>query len=170
MHASRRCDGLNTSCRWVVKLNNLIVFLINVFNMQEHYRYSILNNIIFGCNNLFPIAGAIISDSFSVITVFAFVSLLVSCRFFQVCIILPPFKMEQINRISVTSQLSTKSQLGPQAICFLKMEQINRMEKMYFGAKEKTILFFVGSRIHLRIVRKSINPTKFFLSDYQLSY
>lgn len=43
-------------------------------------------------------------------------------------------------------------------------------KKMYLGAKEKTRLFFVGSRIHLRIVGKSIYPTNIFLSDYQSSY
>ncbi|KAJ9159985.1 hypothetical protein P3X46_025430 [Hevea brasiliensis] len=58
---------------------NLIVFLISEYNIKSIAATQI-NNVILGCNNLFPIAGAIIADSFfgsfSVVAVFAFISLL----------------------------------------------------------------------------------------------
>jgi hypothetical protein len=48
-----------------------------------------INNIIIGCYSLFPVAGAVIADSFFssfyVVSVFAFVSLLVSLCSLQVC-------------------------------------------------------------------------------------
>ncbi|KAL6131313.1 hypothetical protein ACLB2K_069689 [Fragaria x ananassa] len=59
--------------------SNLIVFLITKFNVKTIAATKI-NNIILGTNNLFPIAGAFIADSFftsfSVVGVFSFISLL----------------------------------------------------------------------------------------------
>ncbi|KAK6270903.1 hypothetical protein POUND7_008001 [Theobroma cacao] len=59
---------------------NLIVFLINEFHVKSITATQI-NNVILGCNSLFPIAGAIVADTFfdsyRVIITFAFVSLLV---------------------------------------------------------------------------------------------
>ncbi|KAK9913324.1 hypothetical protein M0R45_037142 [Rubus argutus] len=61
---------------WV---SNLIVFLITKFNVKTITATQI-NNIILGTNNLFPIAGAFIADSFftsfSVVSAFSFISLL----------------------------------------------------------------------------------------------
>ncbi|XP_004308814.1 PREDICTED: protein NRT1/ PTR FAMILY 2.7-like [Fragaria vesca subsp. vesca] len=58
---------------------NLIVFLITKFNVKTITATKI-NNIILGTNNLFPIAGAFIADSFfttfSVVGAFSFISLL----------------------------------------------------------------------------------------------
>ncbi|KAL6123825.1 hypothetical protein ACLB2K_076342 [Fragaria x ananassa] len=59
--------------------SNLIVFLITKFNVKTIAATKI-NNIILGTNNLFPIAGAFIADSFftsfSVVGFFSFISLL----------------------------------------------------------------------------------------------
>ena len=61
--------------------SNLIVFLVNVMNIKS-INASQINNIILGSYSLFPIAGAVIADSFfssfHVVSVFASVSLLVS--------------------------------------------------------------------------------------------
>lgn len=111
-----------------------------------------INNIIFGCTNLFPIAGAIISDSFfgsfSVITIFAFVSLLVSCRFFQVCIISPPLKKEKtadqfpnsllnLNQVPKLSIFSTGSpNYSFVYICwYLDLDYIHCYRKRHFWVK-----------------------------------
>ncbi|EEF38486.1 conserved hypothetical protein [Ricinus communis] len=60
--------------------SNLIVFLISEFNMSSIAAAQV-NTVILGCNSIFAIAGAILADSFfasfSVITVFSFVSFLV---------------------------------------------------------------------------------------------
>jgi peptide/histidine transporter 3/4 len=60
--------------------NNLIVYLITVYNVKSIMATKIYN-IVPGCNSLFPVAGAIIADSFlgsfPVVTISAFVSLLV---------------------------------------------------------------------------------------------
>ncbi|KAM5556132.1 hypothetical protein ABKV19_023827 [Rosa sericea] len=59
--------------------SNLIVFLITKFNVKTITATQI-NNIILGTNNIFPIAGAFIADSFftsfSVVSTFSFISLL----------------------------------------------------------------------------------------------
>ncbi|CAB4301014.1 unnamed protein product [Prunus armeniaca] len=59
--------------------SNLIVFLITKFNVKSISAAQI-NNIILGTNNLLPIAGAFIADSFlgsfSVVSIFSFISLL----------------------------------------------------------------------------------------------
>ncbi|KAI5346177.1 hypothetical protein L3X38_014056 [Prunus dulcis] len=59
--------------------SNLIVFLITKFNVKSISATQI-NNIILGTNNLFPIAGAFVADSFlgsfSVVSIFSFISLL----------------------------------------------------------------------------------------------
>ncbi|CAN6565735.1 unnamed protein product [Malus baccata var. baccata] len=59
--------------------SNLIVFLMTRFNVKSISATKI-NNIILGTNNLFPIAGAFIADSFfgsfSVVSTFSFISLL----------------------------------------------------------------------------------------------
>lgn len=69
--------------------SNLIVFLVTVMNIKS-INATQINNIILGCYSLFPIAGAVIADSFFssfyVVSVFAFVSLLVSLCSWQVCI------------------------------------------------------------------------------------
>ena len=61
--------------------SNLLVYLITEYNIKSIAATKIFN-IAFGCNFLFPIAAAIISDSFSgsfpVVSIFAFVSLLVT--------------------------------------------------------------------------------------------
>lgn len=61
--------------------SNLIVFLVNVMNIKS-INATQINNIILGSYSLFPIAGAVIADSFfssfHVVSVFASVSLLVS--------------------------------------------------------------------------------------------
>ncbi|GAV63710.1 PTR2 domain-containing protein [Cephalotus follicularis] len=58
---------------------NLIVFLIKEFNIKSISATQI-SNVLLGCNNLFPIAAAIIADSFlgsfNVISISAFVSFL----------------------------------------------------------------------------------------------
>lgn len=58
---------------------NLIVFLVTVMNIKS-INATQINNIIIGCYSLFPVAGAVIADSFFssfyVVSVFAFVSLL----------------------------------------------------------------------------------------------
>ncbi|KAH7537351.1 hypothetical protein FEM48_Zijuj03G0083300 [Ziziphus jujuba var. spinosa] len=58
---------------------NLMVFLIRKFNVSSIAATKI-NNVVIGCNSLFPVVGAILDDSFfgsfSVVTVFSFVSLL----------------------------------------------------------------------------------------------
>ncbi|XP_022764296.1 putative protein NRT1/ PTR FAMILY 2.2 [Durio zibethinus] len=63
---------------------NLIVFLISEFNVKNITAFQI-NNVILGCNTLFPIAGAIVADtffdSFTVVTTFSFVSLLLALLF-----------------------------------------------------------------------------------------
>ncbi|KAB1218033.1 putative protein NRT1/ PTR FAMILY 2.2 [Morella rubra] len=59
--------------------SNLIVFLITEFNVKSITATKI-SNIVLACSSLFPIAGAIIADSFfssfPVVAIFAFVSLL----------------------------------------------------------------------------------------------
>ena len=60
--------------------NNLIVYLITEYNVKNIMATKIYN-IVLGCNSLFPVAGAVIADSFlgsfPVVTISAFVSLLV---------------------------------------------------------------------------------------------
>lgn len=67
---------------------NLIVFLVTVMNIKS-INATQINNIVIGCYSLFPVAGAVIADSFFssfyVVSVFAFVSLLVSLCSLQVC-------------------------------------------------------------------------------------
>lgn len=59
--------------------SNLLVYLITKFNLKSIHATQISNTVA-GCNNLFPVAGAIIADSycgsFAVITLFSFISLL----------------------------------------------------------------------------------------------
>ena len=61
--------------------SNLLVYLITEYNIKSIAAAKIIN-IALGCNSLSPIAAAIISDSFSgsfpVVSIFAFVSLLVT--------------------------------------------------------------------------------------------
>ncbi|XVF83328.1 hypothetical protein PTKIN_Ptkin16aG0478100 [Pterospermum kingtungense] len=58
---------------------NLIVFLITEFHVKN-ITATLINNVVLGCNNLLPIAGAIVADTFFdsciVITTSLFVSLL----------------------------------------------------------------------------------------------
>ena len=60
--------------------SNLIVYLITKYNVKNIAATKI-NNIVLGCFSLFPVAGAIIADSFlgsfPVVLIFSFVSLLV---------------------------------------------------------------------------------------------
>jgi peptide/histidine transporter 3/4 len=59
---------------------NLIVFLITEFNVKSIAATKIYN-VVLACSSLFPVAGAILADSFfgsfPVVATFAFVSLLV---------------------------------------------------------------------------------------------
>ena len=65
--------------------SNLLVYLITEFNVKSITATKIYN-IVLGCNFLFPVAGAIMADSFlgsfPVVAIFAFVSLLVINVFF----------------------------------------------------------------------------------------
>lgn len=64
--------------------SNLIVFLITEFHVKSISATKI-SNVVLACSSLFPIAGAIIADSFfgsfPVVRIFAFVSLLVFINF-----------------------------------------------------------------------------------------
>ena len=59
--------------------SNLIVYLITKY--VKNIAATKINNIVLGCFSLFPVAGAIIADSFlgsfPVVLIFSFVSLLV---------------------------------------------------------------------------------------------
>lgn len=62
-------------------LNNLIVFLINEFNIKS-INAAKINSVISGCANFFPLIGAIVADSvlgcYSVIWISSLISLLVN--------------------------------------------------------------------------------------------
>lgn len=67
-------------CFWAdSRSNNLIVFLINEFNIKSVDAAQI-NNVFNGCVNLFPLIGAVVADSllgcFSVIWISSLISLL----------------------------------------------------------------------------------------------
>ncbi|KAJ0855576.1 putative proton-dependent oligopeptide transporter family, MFS transporter superfamily [Helianthus annuus] len=61
-------------------IGNLIVYLITKYNVKSIDATQVFN-VVVGCMSVFPIVGAVLSDSFygsfAVITVFSFVSLLV---------------------------------------------------------------------------------------------
>ena len=67
--------------------SNLLVYLITEFNVKSITATKIYN-IVLGCNFLFPVAGAVMADSFlgsfTVVAIFAFVSLLVINVFFVI--------------------------------------------------------------------------------------